>query len=356
MKYLYINNGLDHFIKVASLLLFVATPAPAQPASQTVISDLIAASPAQIGLQPFAPGDVFVGATQLNNPQDDHAGRGRILQYDADLNLKGLLWVEGSSHLISGLSFAPDGTLWAFDMWSWLALRVSPDGQQLENRQYLERPLSMAHFPADGSLLLSEALVADNQPLPLTTRHPPLPGEATKFGDGDIYRFNGKGELVETYDPDVHGGVTGSFAVSHSVLSADRKSLIYVSETGPRLMRYDLENARQLPDIPRNTDLQPQMHFALATLSGARLLISMGNRLDLITEKGDELRIYPLPGFGWSVIGISPNEDFAYIGNWYDGTLAKLDLKDGEFTAQTKVCIKCMASVAVNSLATGAGR
>ncbi len=350
MQYSFNNNTLNTFLKVTPLLLLVATLTHAQPAKQTVISDLIEVSPEQIGLKPFAQGDVFVGATQLNNPKDDHAGRGRILQYDADLNLKGVLWVEGSSHLISGLSFAPDGTLWAFDMWSWLALRVSPDGRQLENRQYLKRPLSMAHFPEDGSLLLSEALVADNQPLPLTTRHPALPGEATKFGDGDIYRFNRDDELVKTYDPDVHGGVTGSFAVSHSVLSADGNSLIYVSETGPRLMRYDLANGRQLPDIPRNTDLQPQMHFALAALSSARLLISMGNRLDLINEAGDELRIYPLQGFGWSVIGISPNEDFAYIGNWYDGTLAKLDLDDGEFTALTKVCIKCMASVAVNTL------
>ncbi len=46
---------------------------------------------APVGLQAFAKGDVFVGATQLNNPDDDHAGRGRILQYDADLNLKGVL-------------------------------------------------------------------------------------------------------------------------------------------------------------------------------------------------------------------------------------------------------------------------
>ena len=37
-------------------------------------------------LKPFAPGDVFVGATLLNNPADDHAGAGRILQFDADLN------------------------------------------------------------------------------------------------------------------------------------------------------------------------------------------------------------------------------------------------------------------------------
>ena len=39
-------------------------------------------------LQPFGPGDVFAGATLLNDPDDDHAGRGRIIQYDAGLNEK----------------------------------------------------------------------------------------------------------------------------------------------------------------------------------------------------------------------------------------------------------------------------
>ena len=40
-------------------------------------------------MQPFAKSDVFVGATLLNNPQDDHDGLGRIIQYDAELIEKG---------------------------------------------------------------------------------------------------------------------------------------------------------------------------------------------------------------------------------------------------------------------------
>ena len=66
-------------------------------------------------LQPFAKGDIFAGATLLNNPDDDHAGDGRIIQYDSDLNEKGVLWTEGTTHLIGGLRFGPDNTLWAFD-------------------------------------------------------------------------------------------------------------------------------------------------------------------------------------------------------------------------------------------------
>ena len=66
-------------------------------------------------LQPFAPGDVFLGLTDLNNPDDDHAGDGRIVQYDKDLNQKGELWTEGGGHLVGGLEFDSNGLLWAFN-------------------------------------------------------------------------------------------------------------------------------------------------------------------------------------------------------------------------------------------------
>ena len=82
-------------------------------------------------IQPFAKGDILVGATVLNNPDDDHAGDGRIIQYDADLNEKGVLWTEGTTHLVGGLKFGPDGNLWAFDSNAHAVLRISPEGKQL---------------------------------------------------------------------------------------------------------------------------------------------------------------------------------------------------------------------------------
>jgi len=317
-------------------------------------SDAISATPElptepdeRSGFQPFAPGDVFVSATVLNDPDDDHAGHGRILQYDADLNLKGVMWVDGTTHLVNGLEFAPDGTLWAFDLWAWLTVRFAPNGQQLPNRRFIERPLAGVHFADDGSLLMTEAIIGENQPLPLTTRYRVLPGESTVLGNGNIYRFDRDGTLLKEYDPDVHGGMVGSFGVSHSVWSVDRRSLIYVSETGSRVMRYDVVDGRQLPDIPRETVPPPHMHFDLVAMTSGRLLISMGNRLDLITEDGDELRTFALDGFGWSLVGVSPGEEFAYVGNWFTGEVAKLNLTDGEVETTTNVCNKCMASLAV---------
>jgi len=296
---------------------------------------------------PFSSGDVFVGATQLNNPDDDHAGRGRILQYDANLNLKGLLWVEGTTHLVYGLNFAPDGVLWAHDPWAWVTLRVASSGKQLPNRQFAQRGFSKTLFAPDGTLWLTESQRGDNQPEPLSTRFPPLPGETTKIGDGGVYHFDTDGNELEVCYPDIQGGATGSFAVTHSFLTADGERLIYVSETGSRVMCYDLVQQSQLPDLRNHPGGFEYMFFDIAAMSSERVLISMGNRLELMTEVGVELRDYLLEGFGWSVLAPSTDERFAYVGNWFSGQIVKLNLDSGEIAAATDVAEKCMAGIAV---------
>ena len=54
-------------------------------------------------MKPFELGDIFLGCTELVEDIDDHKGNGRILQYDKDFNLKGILWTEGTDHLVIGL-------------------------------------------------------------------------------------------------------------------------------------------------------------------------------------------------------------------------------------------------------------
>jgi hypothetical protein len=79
-------------------------------------------APAESNLKPFETVDVFLGATLLNKPDDDHAGRGRILQLDKDLNFKGAQWVDDTTHgvrreehgrqtrhAIGHQAFSPDG-------------------------------------------------------------------------------------------------------------------------------------------------------------------------------------------------------------------------------------------------------
>lgn len=312
------------------------------------VQEVAAVTPQKSTMQPFAPGDVFVGATALNNPDDDHAGAGRIIQYDADLNEKGVLWVDGTTHLVSGLTFAPDGDLWAFDSWAWTTVRVAPNGKQQPNRQFAARPLSGVYFGPDSELYFTEMLAGNNQPLPLTTRHRHLPGQPDKLGDGGIYRYSADGKLEQSYQPEVHGGMSGSMAVTHATLSADGRSLIYVSETGPRLMHYDLVNARQLPDLQSFPDGQGQMYFDLTGLGDGRVLVSRGSRLDILNEKGEELGQIPLEGFGWSVVAAVPGGDIAYVANWFSGEVVKLDLQSGDISARVTIAPKCIAGMAVN--------
>ena len=296
-------------------------------------------------LQAFAPGDVFVGATLLNDPDDDHAGRGRILQYDANLELRGQLLVTGTTHLVYGLTFSPAGDLWAFDPWSWLTIRVNANGRQLPNRRFAERAFSMVHFAADGSLWFTESLGGDHQPEPLTTRHRPLPGHDSLLGEAGLYRYSPGGDLLGEFHPEFHGGMSGSMAITHSVLAPDGKTLIYVSETGPRLMRFDLARGEQLDDLQCYPDGKGEMFFDLALLDEDTLLVCRGDRVEAIDLDGKLQRGYTLDGFGWSVIGTTVPGG-AYVANWFSGEVVRLDLLTGEVTASASIAPKCIAGLA----------
>jgi hypothetical protein len=51
-------------------------------------------------MQSFEPGDIFIGCTLLNDPDDDHAGEGRIRQYDKNMEIKGELRTVASVFLL----------------------------------------------------------------------------------------------------------------------------------------------------------------------------------------------------------------------------------------------------------------
>ena len=112
-------------------------------------------------MKPFAPGDIFLGCTYLNDPDDDHAGEGRILQYDRNMVPKGTLYTEGTSHLVINLRFGPDGVLWAFDPFEYCVVRVSPDGQQLPAHDFGQRGWGSVCHGNDGRILLMEYLNGD---------------------------------------------------------------------------------------------------------------------------------------------------------------------------------------------------
>ena len=306
-------------------------------------------APEESTLQPFARGDVFIGATLLNDPGDDHAGRGRILQFDANLNLRGILWIEDTSHLVGGLTFAPDNTLWAFDSFAWLVVRVQPDGTLLPAKRFADRPFGSVQFLDNGHFVLIEYLKGSAQPEQLTTRYPYLPDDPGSVGHGEIYEYDAGENLVRRFMPEVHGGVSGSMGATHTTLASDGRTLVYTSETGPRLMRFDLQAGSQLADLMTLPEAPPgappAMMFDVEYLKDGRLLLPLGTKAVVLTESGEELASFPLEGFGWALAAPGLNGDTAYAANWFTGEVVRLSLDDGNILARVTIAPKCLAGI-----------
>lgn len=301
-------------------------------------------------LQSFAPGDVLVGATVLDDPGDDHAGRGRILQYDADLAPKGVLWLEDTTHLVGGLSFDARGRLWAFDSQSFAVLVVHPNGR-VERRDFGARPYSNVCFGRDGTVYLGEHLAGDTiRPeieARLDTTLPHMPG-TQRFGDGHVWHFHDDGTFIKEYATQTHGGLAGFLGVTHAALAPGGAVLVYCSETGPRLMRYDLKRDRQLPDLQSFPDGQREMFFGMRYGPDGRLYALRGSRLDVIAKSGATLRTIPLPGSGWVTIAIAPDGRTACVGNYFTGELGRIDLASGERLATVQTgAARTLAGLAI---------
>lgn len=324
------------------------------PLDPTPLAPVDAAAPVST-LGPLAPGDVLVGATLLDDPADRQAGRGRILHYDSDLKEKGVLWVRGTTHLVCGLAFAPDGVLWALDPWAWTTVRVDPAGHQLPNLRFAERAYSGVHFMADRTLLFTELLAGDEQPAPGTTHHRPLPGHRKRLGDGHLWRYTTDGEVIAIHEPEMDGGKvrsgpgpgTGCPGIRYSVLSPDQARLCYVAGPGSRLMQFDLVDGVQLADLRQAAaDGPASRYFGLAMTAGGLLLVSLGDRIEALAADGTIAHTCDLPGAGWSVIAAG-NTGHAYVGNPARGELARVDPGSGRILARVRSAGSGIAGIAV---------
>ena len=310
-------------------------------------------------LQPFAPGDVFVGSTVLEGGDDDHAGRGRILQYDSQLRKKGVLWLSQTTHLVGGLRFDRQGQLWAFDSQAFVVLTVNREGQ-VQKRDFGTRPFSNATFCADGSLYLAEHVTGNGIKMEIQarmgTRLQRMPG-TDRLGDGHVWHYRADGTLLRELATEVHGGIGGFMGVTMSALSPDESTLVYCSETGTRLMRYDLESARQMPDLQRLPEGEREMFFAMDYGPQGRLYVSRGNRVDLVSPEGRTLCCYPLDGHGWATLKAAADGKHLYIGNYFSGELVKLELESGERAAVADTGVeKSLAGIAEYAVHSGAQR
>lgn len=309
---------------------------PGRPAAAPAVATAPTASATPLA---FAPGDVVVGCTLLNEPADDHRGRGRILHYDRNLVLRNTIWLDDTTHIVQGVRFGPDRTLWAFDAFAYKIARFAPDGRRLPN--FTGAPArSFAHitFHPDGRFFLGENFVGEKSRVPLRTTLPFMPG-TKRLGDGHLFEFDAKGRLLREHATRVHGGMGGFQGLTSSAITPDGRSIVYTSESGPKVFRWDLVDRRQLPNVLDHADNQGQFYFDLAFDTAQRLLVVAGTRIDAIDLSGRVLRSYALPKFGWASMS-TPTATHVYVTNFFSGDIVKLDLASGAILAQANVGIR----------------
>ncbi|MCU0759905.1 MAG: hypothetical protein MUF07_12020 [Steroidobacteraceae bacterium] len=298
-----------------------------------------AASPRVDTMQPFAPGDVLVAATVMNDPQDDHAGAGRLLQYDADLRFKGELWLRGTRHKVGGLTFGPDRTLWAMSQLTPAVVEVAPNGRQRPYRAWSARKLSSVTFAPDGTLYFGEHLMGRQTGHPsVTTKFALLPGRDV-IGDGHVFQFTRDGRPLREFATAAHGGMFGFLAVTSTVLRDGGRRLVYLSETSKVIKQYDLAADRQLPDLVSfDADPDVPMVIVMNPMPDGRLLVTTADGfITLDPESGRVLRKYRLEGVGWAAINAGTDGQYAFVGNFWTGELVKVRLSDGVVVARTQV-------------------
>ena len=288
-------------------------------------------------LQPFTRGDIFLGLTELDDPSDDHAGRGRILQYDSQMRLKGTLWTRGGSHLVGGLAFDRNGLLWAFNDLS--VIHVDPrTGRQLPlSDKFLPRVCRSASFARDGTVYLGEHMLAKDPPLGIekrTTIKFPRTPDTGVLGHGNIYQYDRDWNLVKTFEVDHCPEPTGFKGVTHSTLHPSDRFITYMAETSKRICRFDVRAGRQMDDLLRypGTDITDGVWgIALRYLPDGRLLVTRGKTMDLLDEAGRVLREYDLGGgYGWAEIAVCPDPRYVLVASIWTGVVTKLDLESGQ--------------------------
>ncbi|WP_446830223.1 hypothetical protein [Candidatus Foliamicus sp.] len=290
-------------------------------------------------MQPFAPGDIFLGCTLLNDPDDDHAGIGRILQYDADCRPKGVLYTEGTRHLVGGLAFDRQGTLWAFD--DHRVIHVDPrTGRQMPEKKFLPRVYRSASFSSDGMTYLGEHLNAKAPPPGIekltTIEFPRIPDDGA-LGYGNIYRYKASWELDRVFEVDNAPEPTRFKGVTHSTLHPGERFITYTTELGKRVMRYDVVEGRQMADLvtyPGEDISNGLFAIAVRYLPDGKLLLTRGQFMEMLDENGDAIREYALPEYGWSDIAVCSDPRYALVSNIFSGIMLKVNLMTGEFAGR----------------------
>lgn len=270
-------------------------------------------------LLPFERGDIFVPAPLLDPAARYPTGAGIVRQYDGDFNLKASV-ATGRTGLIAGLGLGPDGVLHILDPQARAVDRFGPDGRLLPGRPLPDVGFGSILFETGDTCLMGEHLCGGPGPF---------------AGDGKVRRFSADGELLQTFDTETNGGVSGFLGVTHLALSADGATLFHVSETGGVVYAHDLVRNRRLGVLYTRAD-PPPMLFGLAVLPDGRVAVATGRSLRLVAPDGTVAGDIDLPaGRGWANLVVRPDGCSVFVLDFFGGQVAELSLPGFRFLRLT---------------------
>lgn len=280
-------------------------------------------------LKPFAKGDIFLGNTYLNNPNDDHMGEGRIIQLDRNFVMKGTWYTTGTRYFIVGCKVGPDGTLWGFDCHDHIAVRATPDGVELPPWDS-GRSFGSVNWDRDGNAWFGEYFIGTEI----------WKGTSAKklangtLGDGFLHKFSPDMQPIGTWQVEHAPEPTRFKGVTHSTMHPSGEFITYTTEIGRRLMRFDIRNGRQMPDLAGYPDADPydredrRWFIAPTYLSNGLLLCTDATGLAIYDEEGVMRQHMDLQNYGWAQITPDVDERYALAANVWTGVAARIDLKD----------------------------
>ena len=136
----------------------------------------------------------------------------------------------------------------------------------------------------------------------------------------------------------VDGGRQGFHCITHMALAADRRTLLYVSEGGRRIMRFDLQSEQQLPDFLGFAADDLRGTFGPAVLADGKVWIATGRGADCLAPDGQLLcSVAPDIERGWSRLTLANDGASFFLGNFLAGILEQRSSADGQLVASLDI-------------------
>jgi len=284
-------------------------------------------------------GDICVAATYREGEVDirRNVGEGRVLVLDSDLKPKGALWT-GETGLVLGLALARSTSdLYVSDASSQTVKRFTEDGNNLRDFDAMQgKTFGSIEVSESGDYYLAEHIY----------------GEAFPFiGGGNIHQFDVNGNKIAEFDTERDPGKFGFHGVTNMFLTDGDSRMVYISETGTRVMQYDLKGNKQLADLFDLADgTGDRVTAGISKVTTDTMLLSHVYGVSLMGFDGKVIKDYDIAkDRGWAAVKTLADNKHFLIANFFSGRIEKRHLETGALVAEIDTgmpyTVACMAEI-----------